>query len=124
MLATFTNATTTDNNDDDDENDYDNYNDYDDYFNCFTAWMAGHKVLVMPIAGKIQNAGEGGMRLYNSVNVTSRPEHFIDNWNFVYDRFKEPWVQGEITARVKAANTALQTEDQLHQQPRVEVADA
>lgn len=77
---------------------------YDDDYNCFTAWMAGYKVIYMPMAGKRANVGGGGMRLYNAVGVESRPCHFIHNWNYVYDRFSAPWISGELQDRVRRAN--------------------
>lgn len=80
---------------------------YDDHYNCLLAWTSGLRILHMPISSKSSNIGTGGMRLYNLVSVTSRPAHFVDNWNYVLDHFKGQWLSGEITKNVREANTSL-----------------
>ncbi|MBF0409928.1 MAG: hypothetical protein HQM10_21475 [Candidatus Riflebacteria bacterium] len=77
---------------------------YDDYHNCFSSWLKGYKILLMPFRGKKCIFSEGGMRLFNSVTVNSRPEHFIHNWNHILNKFGDAWNSGEIMHRVNIAN--------------------
>lgn len=80
---------------------------YDDYFNCFTAWRAGFKVMLAPISGKT-GLGEGGMRLYNNINRNNRPMHFVENHNFIYDRFGDFVNSGKLQELVDSANVSLE----------------
>jgi hypothetical protein len=66
---------------------------YDDYYNCFKSWLNGHPVVLMPFGKVASDVGIGGMRLYNDVNVRSRPLHFVENWNFVLDRFSDSFTK-------------------------------
>ena len=75
---------------------------YDDYYNCFESWLNGFPVVLMPFGKAATNVGVGGMRLYNNVNRKNRPAHFINNWNFVLDRFIDSFT--EIDKLVSGSN--------------------
>lgn len=80
---------------------------YDDDFNCLKAWSTGRKVLHMPTDSKRGNVGTGGMRLYNSVSTSSRPQHFCRNWNFILDTFGSFLNSGELEGLLAQANSSL-----------------
>lgn len=66
---------------------------YDDYYNCFKSWLNGHPIVLMPFQKVDTDVGVGGMRLYNDINIHSRPFHFIRNWNFVMDSFSDSFAE-------------------------------
>jgi hypothetical protein len=75
---------------------------YDDYYNCFKSWLNDRPVVLMPFGKVASDVGIGGMRLYNNVNVRSRPLHFVKNWNFVLDSFSGSFA--EIDELVSSSN--------------------
>jgi hypothetical protein len=77
---------------------------YDDDYNCLKSWSNGFKILHMPTSSKAGNIGEGGMRLYNSVTLNSRPAHFCRNWNYIMTKFGDDINSGKIDCIVNKAN--------------------
>lgn len=77
---------------------------YDDYWYCLKAWSMGWKVVHMPISSVRRNVDIGGMRLINNVTRTSRPVHFINNWNKIHNEFKDFWGSAELQERIKSAS--------------------
>ena len=81
---------------------------YDDYFNCFTSWRNNYKVILAPFLERFSSKGIiGGMRLYNNVNTSRRPEFFADKWNFIIDHFGKDMNNGSIQNSVDNENIKL-----------------
>lgn len=76
---------------------------YEHIIHCLEAWKRGWNVVHMPILGIRRNVGIGGMRLFNNVSVRSRPAHFKDNWNRVYEKFSEFWSSEELKVKIQSA---------------------
>jgi hypothetical protein len=77
---------------------------YDDHWHCLMAWEMGWRIAFMPLQGIERNVGIGGMRLFNDVTSTSRPKHFIHNWNKICKRFSNLWGSEKLKSLVESAN--------------------
>ena len=76
---------------------------YDDHYNCFISWINNYKVLFVPFSD-IKSIGTSGMRFFNNVKITSRPTHFINNWNTILNIFGSYVNDGTIQEKVRKSN--------------------
>ncbi|MFN9623922.1 MAG: hypothetical protein ACK587_13995 [Cyanobacteriota bacterium] len=79
---------------------------YDDDYNAFRSWLSGYKVLFCPVSGK-RTVGLSGMRLYNNISETSRPDHVASNWNEILEHFSHAIHAGTISRLVNEANASM-----------------
>ena len=52
----------------------------------------------------IKSIGTSGMRFFNNVKITSRPTHFINNWNTILNIFGSYVNDGTIQEKVRKSN--------------------
>jgi hypothetical protein len=76
---------------------------YDDIYICLAAWRSGKKVVHMPLSDIVRNVGIGGMRLFNNVTTTKRPDHLGRNWHILFEAFADFVNSGELRKKVAHA---------------------
>jgi hypothetical protein len=82
---------------------------YDDIHLCLAAWRLGKKVVNMPLTGIRRDVGIGGMRLFNKVTTTKRPEHLARNWHLLFESFGEFINSGSLGDKVSQARRGAES---------------